>query len=101
MDAFDSLLSHLVEFPESAGKALETLRKARGFSQNELADICFLDLKELESLEGDFKEMTIEQAKRLSLALGVHPGLLLFPDGTFSMTETHKQIAVRANKSNP
>ncbi len=94
---FDQLLKKLNEFPESSSTALCALREVKGWSQEKLAFLASLTLEEIISLESGAEFMSIEQAKKLSLALGVHPGLLLFPDGTFAKSAEHEEILRRVS----
>ena len=62
------------------GKAVRITREFAGLSQIALAARAGLAQGTLSAIESGKATLGAERAKRLALALGVHPAALLFPD---------------------
>lgn len=64
----------------SPGDAVRVAREILGWSQNELAKKCKIPQSTISGIESDRIALGVERAKKLAMALGVHPAVLLFPD---------------------
>lgn len=62
------------------GRNLRRYRRARGVSQEELADLCELDRTYVSGIERGLRNPTVVVLERLANVLGVAPGLLLEED---------------------
>ncbi len=62
------------------GDAVRVAREMLGLSQNELAQKCKIPQSTISGIESDKISLGVERAKKLALALGVHPAVLLFPN---------------------
>lgn len=62
---------------EQVAKNIRKYRKARGFSQEELADRCGLHRTYIGSVERLERNITIENMERIAIALGRSPRELL------------------------
>lgn len=72
-----------MDIREIFARNLRSARRARGFSQEELAHRADLDRTYISSLERNVYSATIDVVDRLAFALSVEPGALLdrsFPD---------------------
>jgi ribosome-binding protein aMBF1 (putative translation factor) len=63
----------------SPGDAVRVAREMLGLSQNALANKCKIPQSTISGIEADRITLGVERAKKLALALGVHPAVLLFP----------------------
>lgn len=62
------------------GRNLRRYRRARGVSQEELADLCELDRTYVSGIERGLRNPTVVVLEQLANVLGVAPGLLLEED---------------------
>lgn len=93
-----------MEFPER----LSTLRKARGMTQQALADAVELAVLQIRRYEGGTSQPTLDVIRRLAIALGVSADMLVFDEKergpadalryqfeTISRMSAHEQEVVR------
>ncbi len=64
----------------SPGDAVRVAREMLGLSQNDLAQRCKIPQPTISGIESGKISLGVERAKKLALAMGVHPAVLLFPD---------------------
>jgi len=62
------------------GTAIRVLRELQGFTQVELARRAGMTQATISALETGHAVLGAERAKRLAVALDVHPAVLLFPN---------------------
>ncbi len=82
-----ALSSHVlfaVEFPER----LTALRKARGLTQQALADQVGLAVLQIRRYEGGTSQPTLDVIRRLAIALGASADMLVFDDKERGPSET-------------
>ncbi len=65
----------------SPGDSVRVAREILGWSQNELAKKYKIPQSTISGIESDRIALGVERAKKLALALGVHPAVLLFRIG--------------------
>jgi transcriptional regulator with XRE-family HTH domain len=70
------------------GEMLQTVRKLQEMSQAALAAASGVPQPAISAIESGRQELGAERARRLALALRIHPAVLLFPDWEPSVTET-------------
>jgi len=61
------------------GASIRIAREVLGWSQNKLAEKSGIPQSTISALEADRIALGVERAKKLALALSVHPSVLLFP----------------------
>jgi transcriptional regulator with XRE-family HTH domain len=61
------------------GSSVRIAREMLGLSQNQLAAKCKIPQSTISGLESDRIALGVERAKKLAIALKVHPAVLLFP----------------------
>jgi len=91
-------LNEIDPTPSTPGKALRAFRKNFGITLKDLEDVTRVKESNLSALENDRIEMTSYYAERLGAALGIHPSLLLYPEGWVKVTPELKDIERRAKK---
>lgn len=82
--ASSSLLFFTMEFPER----LVALRKARGLTQQALADQVGLAVLQIRRYEGGTSQPTLDVIRRLAIALGASADMLVFDDKERAPSET-------------
>jgi len=68
----------------STGDAVRVAREMLELSQNALAHKCKIPQSTISGIEADRIALGVERAKKLALALGVYPAVLLFPQWKLS-----------------
>jgi transcriptional regulator with XRE-family HTH domain len=63
----------------SPGASIRIAREILGWSQNTLAEKSGIPQSTISGLESDRIALGVERAKKLAIALGIHPSVLLFP----------------------
>lgn len=76
MTALSSLVFFAIEFPER----LTALRKARGLTQQALADQVGLAVLQIRRYEGGTSQPTLDVIRRLAIALGASADMLVFDE---------------------
>ncbi len=64
----------------SPGNAVRVAREMLELSQNDLARKCKIPQSTISGIESDRIALGVERAKKLAIAMGIHPAVLLFPD---------------------
>lgn len=70
----------------SVGDSLRIARELQELTQGDLADLTGLTQATISSIENNRVALGVDRAKKLAIALKVHPAVLLFPDWK---TESH------------
>ncbi len=65
--------------PLSSGDAVRIAREMLGWSQNEMAKHTKIPQSTISGIESGRIVLGVERAKKLAVALQVHPAVLLFP----------------------
>lgn len=84
MITFSSLVFFAMEFPER----LTALRKARGLTQQALADQVNLAVLQIRRYEGGTSQPTLDVIRRLAIALGVSADMLVFDENEREPSDT-------------
>lgn len=63
----------------TVGDSIRIAREILGWSQNELASYTKIPQSTISGLESNRIALGVERAKKLAIALKVHPAVLLFP----------------------
>lgn len=82
----------------SAGKIIKSFRTNFGITQQEMSDTIGISATNLSAIENDRRELGVDLATRISAFLGIHPSLLLFPNGQDVAIKKHKDIIKKAEK---
>jgi len=62
---------------EKTGDKIRKLRKQKGLTQEELADLAKVDPKSIISIEAGKRNVTLKTLKKIALALDIQPSVLL------------------------
>ena len=92
------ILNEIDPTPSTPGKTLRAFRKNFEITLKDLEDVTGVKESNLSALENDRVEMTSYYAERLGAALGIHPSLLLYPEGWVKVTPELADIEKRAKK---
>ena len=92
------ILNEIDPAPETPGKTLRAFRKNFEITLKELEEVTGIKESNLSALENDRTEMTSYYAERLGAALGIHPRLLLYPDGWTKHSPELAEIRKKAKK---
>jgi transcriptional regulator with XRE-family HTH domain len=92
------ILHEIDSTPSTPGKTLRAFRKNFGITLKELGEVTGIQESNLSALENDRVEMTSYYAERFGAALGIHPSLLLYPEGWVKITPELSDIEKRAKK---
>lgn len=63
----------------STGASIRVAREMLGWSQNKLSELTGIPQSTISGLESNRIALGVERAKKLALALHIHPSVLLFP----------------------
>ena len=63
----------------TSGDSVRVAREMLGWSQNELAKHSKIPQSTISAIESNRVVLGVERAKKLAIALSVHPAVLLFP----------------------
>lgn len=97
-ERFSKILEELQEVPSTSGSLLKAFRKGLRLTQEELSEITGIQSTNISALENDKISMTGHYADIFAAALGIHPRILLYPNGQFHKSEELKRIEKRAQK---
>ena len=81
MKSFKSVLKELNPTTVSSGQIIRALRKSIGFTLKDVESISGIRETHLSAIENDAYELTKKYAEKLAATLGVHPSIILFPEG--------------------
>lgn len=95
---FKDILSEIDPSPSTPGKTLRAFRKNFDITLKDLEEVTGIKESNLSALENDRIEMTSYYAERMGAALGIHPSLLLYPDGWVKENPELADIERKAKK---
>lgn len=100
MASFIDTLNKLDQSPTTTGALIKTFCKNFGITQREIAELTEIQESNLSAICNDKPSvaLTVENAKKIAAVLGVHPSVILFPNGEYEKTSELKAIEKRANK---
>ncbi|MBT7610983.1 MAG: helix-turn-helix transcriptional regulator [Bacteriovoracaceae bacterium] len=75
-----NLVRAKINIKMTPGEMLKTLRELQELSQSELAELAGMSQSNISAIESGSRKVGRERALALSLALKVHPAVILFPD---------------------
>ncbi|MBF0313907.1 MAG: helix-turn-helix transcriptional regulator [Oligoflexia bacterium] len=81
MKNFKDVLNKLVPARLTSGGAIRALRKSINFTLKDVEKLCGIKETHLSSIENGKIELSLGHARKIAAALGVHPSVLLFPNG--------------------
>ena len=93
-----SLISVLSEFDNqslTSGIAIRVLRKSLNFTLKDVQRLTGIRETHLSAIENDSYELTKKNAEKIAASLGVHPSIILFPEG-YSKSPEVKKIEAKA-----
>ncbi len=82
----------------TAGKIIRAFRTNFHVTQKEMSEVVGISETNLSAIENDRREIGVELATRLGAFLGIHPSLLLFPNGQEVEVNKHREIARKAKR---
>lgn len=97
MKSFKNVLREIDPAPVTSGEIIRALRKSLGFTLKDVESISGIRETHLSAIENDSYELTKKYAEKLAATLGVHPALILFPEGVDANPEI-KEIEKRRKK---
>ena len=95
-NSFRALLQKLDPSPSTPGRISRAFRKNFGLTLKEMEEITGIKEANLSKLENNKLEMTSQYAEKIAAVFGLHPRLILYPEGWDIKTEKYKSIAVKA-----
>lgn len=84
--------------PTTAGKIIKAFRANFRITQRELSEVVGITETNLSAIENGRREIGVELAIRLGAFLGIHPSLLLFPNGQEAEINKHRDIIRKARR---
>jgi len=91
-------LNNLFIKATTAGKIIRAFRTNFHITQKEMCEIIDVTETNLSAIENDRREIGVDLATRIGAFLGIHPSLLLFPNGQEAEINKHKDIIKKAKK---
>lgn len=82
----------------TVGKMIKAFRTNFNVTQKEMSDVVGISETNLSAIENDRREIGIDLATRIGAFLGIHPSLLLFPNGQEAEVNKHKDIIRKAKR---
>lgn len=82
----------------TAGKIIKSFRTNFNITQQEMSEAIGISSTNLSAIENDRRDLGVDMATRIGAFLGIHPSLLLFPNGQELAVKKHKNIIKKANK---
>ncbi len=82
----------------TAGKIIKAFRVNFHITQKEMSEVVGITETNLSAIENDRREIGVELATRIGAFLGIHPSLLLFPNGQDAEVNKHKDIIRKAKR---
>jgi len=82
----------------TAGKIIKSFRTNFNITQKEMSDAIGISATNLSAIENSRRDLGVEMANRIGAFLGIHPSLLLFPNGQESAINKHKDIIKKASQ---
>ena len=91
-------LEELFLKPTTAGKMIRAFRTNFHVTQKEMSQVVGISETNLSAIENDRRDIGVELATRIGAFLGIHPSLLLFPNGQDAAINKHKDIIRKAKR---
>ncbi len=91
-------LNNLFIKATTAGKMIKAFRTNFHVTQKEMSEVVGISETNLSAIENDRREIGTELATRIGAFLGIHPSLLLFPNGQEAEVNKHKDIIRKAKR---
>ena len=91
-------LNDLLIKQTTAGRIIRAFRDNFRVTQREMSEVVGITETNLSAIENDRREIGVELATRLGAFLGIHPSLLLFPNGQDAEVSKHKDIIRKARR---
>lgn len=82
----------------TAGKIIKAFRVNFNVTQKEMSEVVGISETNLSAIENDRREIGVELATRIGAFLGIHPSLLLFPNGQDIEVSKHQDIIRKAKQ---
>jgi transcriptional regulator with XRE-family HTH domain len=80
----------------TTGKMIKAFRKNFRISQKEMCEALEITESNLSAVENDRRRIGVDLATRIGAFLGLHPGLLLFPNGEEEALSQHRNLVKKA-----
>lgn len=93
-----SILDELVPSKATPGGMLRAFRKRDGLTLENMQEITGILANNLSAIENDRIVMSQHYAEVFGAALGVHPTIFLYPNGSFEKSSELKKIEKKAAK---
>ena len=97
MKSLKNILREIQPEALTSGQIIRAFRKSLGFTLKDVETISGIRETHLSAIENDSYELTKKYAEKLAATLGVHPTILLFPEGVEPSAEI-KAIEKRRQK---
>lgn len=81
MKLLKNILQEIDPTEVSSGQIIRAIRKSLGLTLKDVELISGIKGPHLSAIENDAYELTKKYAEKLGASLGVHPAVLLFPEG--------------------
>ncbi|PWU20552.1 MAG: hypothetical protein C5B49_04080 [Bdellovibrio sp.] len=91
-------LQHLFIRNTTAGTIIRAFRTNFHITQKEMSEVIGVPETNLSAIENDRREIGVDLATRIGAFLGIHPSLLLFPNGQEAEIKKHKMIIQKAKR---
>lgn len=91
-------LNNLFIKATTTGKMIKAFRTNFKITQKEMSEVVGISETNLSAIENDRREIGVELATRIGAFLGIHPSLLLFPNGQEAEVNKHKDIIRKAKR---
>ena len=93
------VLNEIDSKPLSTGETIRLIRTKRyNLTLKDIESITMIKETHLSAIENNKMELSLKNAKKLGAALGVHPSVLLFPEGDYEKTDEIKEIEKRRSQ---
>lgn len=93
-----AVLNELVSENATSGELLRAFRQREGFTLRDLEEITGIAQSNLSALENGKMELTQHYAEIFAAALGLHPTVILYPNGRFEKTKKLLAIEKKAQR---
>ncbi|MBF0297625.1 MAG: helix-turn-helix transcriptional regulator [Oligoflexia bacterium] len=80
MKKFKDVLNEIDSSVVTIGQAIRALRKGVNFTLKDIENLCKVKETHLSAIENDRMELSLNNARKIAAALGVHPSTILFPN---------------------
>ena len=91
-------MNNFFNHPTTAGKMIKAFRHNFNITQKEMAAVIGINESNMSAIENDRREIGVDLASRIGAFLGIHPALLLFPNGQKEVMFKYRDILQEAKK---